>query len=401
MKLNILFVDDEPNVLDGLRRMLRPLRQEWTAEVAPGGQQALVLMEKGTFDVVVSDMRMPGMSGVQLLEEVRRLYPKTVRIILSGQCDEEASAQAVRVAHQMLSKPCDAEVLKATVAGACARRDLLASESLLSLVTRQDTVPSLPSLYTEVVGELDSNEPSLNRLAAIVARDPSMSAKILHVANSSFFGVRRPATTPKEAVTVLGFETMRMLVLACSVFSRFKAPPQAAFSMETLWAHSRATGELAATIAKSEGANANDADMAVVAGLLHDIGKLILLNALPDAYQEVVVRSQVEDTPPWEIERATFGSSHAEVGACLLGLWGVPAPIVEAVAWHHRPNECPTPFFRPLTAVHVANALLREESPRPDARLDLPYLGRLNLLDHIERWKKLYHDPDSRGPRRE
>jgi HD-like signal output (HDOD) protein/CheY-like chemotaxis protein len=397
MKLNILFVDDEPNVLDGLRRMFRPLRPEWTAEVAPGGQQALELMARRAFDVVVSDMRMPGMTGVELLEEVRRLYPKTIRIILSGQCDEEASARAVGVAHQMLSKPCDAQVLKATVASACARRDLLVSEPLLSLVTRQDSIPSLPSLYAEVVGELDSAEPSLTRVSAIVGRDPGMSAKILQVANSSFFCVRRPASTPKEAVALLGFETMRMLVLACSVFSRFKAPPQEFFSMEALWSHSRSTGELAGTIAKAEGLDARAADLAVAAGLLHDVGHLILLNALPDAYPEVLARAAQAEEPLWEVERTAFGSSHAEVGACLLGMWGVPAPIVEAVAWHHRPGECPTPGFCPLTAVHAADALLLEESPRPDARPDLAYLGRLNLLDRVERWRKLCGGPAPGG----
>lgn len=389
MNLNILFVDDEPNILGGLRRMLRPLRQEWSAEFAEGGQQALALMEKKCFDVVVSDMRMPGMTGVQLLEEVRRLHPKTVRIILSGQCDEDASARAVRVAHQMLSKPCDAETLKATVASACAQRDLLVSEPLVSLVTRLDTVPSLPALYTELVGELDSPEPSLDNVAAIVARDPGMSAKILHLANSSFFGVRREATVPKQAVALLGLETMRMLVLACSVFSRFKTTARTSLPIDALWAHSRATGALAAAIAKAEGADARAADLAAVAGLLHDIGKLILLNTLADDYQTVLDGPRTPERPFWEVERAAFGASHAEVGACLLGLWGVPAAIVEAVAWHHRPNECPTPSFCPLTAVHAANALLAGGESAADARLDLAYLGRLNLLGKVQRWKEL------------
>jgi len=241
VNLNILFVDDDPNVLGGIRRMLRPMRHEWATEFADGGQQALAILEKKRFDVVVTDMRMPGMTGVQLLEEVHRLYPQTVRIILTGQCDEDASARSVRVAHQMLSKPCDAEVLKATVASACAQRDLIGSPALMSLITRQEAIPSLPSLYLEVVAELDVPEPSMDKIASIVGQDPGMSAKLLHLANSSFFGVRAAVTSPKQAVSLLGLARMRMLVLAVSIFSRFQATRQAPFSIDALWRHSRAT----------------------------------------------------------------------------------------------------------------------------------------------------------------
>jgi putative nucleotidyltransferase with HDIG domain len=387
--LSILFVDDEPNVLDGLRRMLRSLRGEWSAEFAGGGMQALAMMETKSFDVIVTDMRMPGMTGVQLLEEVIGRYPKTIRIILSGQCDEQASARAVRVAHQMLSKPCHPETLKATVASAFAQNELLSNETLMSLVTRQDTVPSLPSLYADVVAELDSSEPSLEKVAGIVARDPGMAAKILHLANSSFFGVRNPSSNPRQAVTLLGLETMRMLVLTVSIFSRFKPADDGLISMETVWAHSRATGALAARIAKSEGADANTVDHAAAAGLLHDIGKLILMNSLPDAYHDVLLQARTAHIPFWQVEQAALGASHAEVGACLLRLWGVPAPIIEAVAWHHRPNDCPNPCFRPLTAVHAANALLHGSRSQTDAVLDLDYLKRLNIADRMQRWQDL------------
>jgi putative nucleotidyltransferase with HDIG domain len=389
VNLNILFVDDEPNVLDGLRRMLRTVRREWSAEFAEGGAPALALMEKKRFDVIVTDMRMPGMTGVQLLEEVCRLYPKTVRIILSGQCDEQASARAARVAHQMLSKPCDPETLKATVASACAQSDLLSNEKLTALVTRQNSVPSLPSLYAEVVAELDSPEASLEKVANIVSRDPGMAAKILHLANSSFFGVRNPSSNPRQAVTLLGLETMRMLVLTVSIFSRFKPPDEGLIPMEAVWSHSRATSALAARIAKCEGADARAVDHATAAGLLHDIGKLILANSMPAAYHDVLVEARTTRMQLWQVERAALGASHAEVGACLLGLWGVPTPIIEAVAWHHRPNDCPNPCFRPLTAVHAANALLHSDGARADSFLDLAYLTRLNLTDRVRRWLEL------------
>src|SRR5205823_6465792 len=155
------------------------------------GAQALAILDKEPFDAVVSDMRMPGMTGAQLLEQVRERYPHMVRIILTGQCDEESGLRALRVAHQMLYKPCDAESLKATVARTCSLGELLGSPTLQTIVTRQGSIPSLPALYQEVLRELDMALPSLERIAAVVSKDMGMAAKLLHVVNSSFFGLRR------------------------------------------------------------------------------------------------------------------------------------------------------------------------------------------------------------------
>ncbi len=395
MKLSILFVDDEPNVLAGLRRVLRPLRHEWSAEFAEGGPQALALLVRAPFDAVVTDLRMPGMTGVQLLEEVRRVQPRAVRIILTGHCDEEAAARAAAVAHRMLSKPCDPAALKASLAGACARRDLLSGEALVALVARRGSVPSPPALYAEVTAELGAPEPSLDRVAALVARDPGMSAKLLHLVNSAFFGLRTPAAGPRQAVTLLGLETLRMLVLTCGVFSRYEGPAGAPFSAEALWAHSRRTGELAAAVARAEGADARTAGHAAVAGLLHDVGRLVLQDSLPDACREALARARAEGRPAWEVERDVLGASHAEVGGCLLGLWGVPEPIVEAVAWHHRPGDCPAAGFSALTAVHAADALAGGDDPGAGGP-DAAYLGRLGLADRVGRWQGLL-DPREPG----
>jgi HD-like signal output (HDOD) protein/ActR/RegA family two-component response regulator len=389
MKKRILFVDDEPNVLGGLRRMLRPLHQEWTTEFAEGGPQALAVLDKGPFDVVVSDMRMPGMTGAQLLEEVRQRFPHMVRIILTGQCDEESGLRALRVAHQMLYKPCDAESLKATVARTCSLGELLSSPALQTIVTRQGSIPSLPTLYQEVLKELDSETPSLDKVAAIVGKDMGMVAKILHVVNSSFFGLRREITSPSQAVMLLGLETMRVLVLAVGIFSTFRTKDHPDLSLAALQKHGDKTSVLARAIAKAEAAPPRDIEHAAMAGLLHDIGKLILLDSGPEAYPDMLARAAAAKQPLWEAERAAFGASHSEVGAFLLGLWGLPMPIVEAVAWHHRPSDCPARSFCPLTAVHVANALISANGSTGEPQIDHAYLQRLNLLERLPYWQKL------------
>jgi HD-like signal output (HDOD) protein len=385
MKKKVLFVDDEPNVLGGLRRMLRPLQKEWTTEFADGGPQALAVLEREPFDIIVSDMRMPGMTGAQLLEEVGQRFPSMVRIILTGQCDEESGLRALRVAHQMLYKPCDADSLKATVARTCSWSDLLANEALQAIVTRQASIPSVPALYRKVREEMQADAPSLDRVAALVSKDIGMVAKILHVVNSSFFGLRREITDAKQAVMLLGVETMRVLVLTVGIFSPSKTTDHPRLSMHSLHAHSHATSALAEAIANTEASNPRESAYAAIAGLLHDVGKLVLIDCHPQKYPRILNEALTSAQPLWTLEQEAFGASHAEIGACVLGLWGLPMPIVEAIAWHHRPSDCPVQAFGPLTVVHVANALT-SRGVAGAGEIDHAYLERLNLVDRLPAW---------------
>src|SRR5581483_5953516 len=171
----ILFVDDEPNILQGLQRMLRPMRHEWDIAFAQSGPEALKLLEQSPFDIVVSDMRMPRMNGAQFLAEVRDRHPQIVRIILTGQSDQEAILRAIGSTHQYLSKPCNADTLKSTVARACALRDLLASDALKKLVSKMTTLPSPSSLYCQMIAALEAPNTSLHQVAEIVAKDVGMT----------------------------------------------------------------------------------------------------------------------------------------------------------------------------------------------------------------------------------
>jgi HD-like signal output (HDOD) protein len=387
----ILFVDDEPKVLEGLQRMLRTMRREWEMGFAPSGAEALEILAANPFDVVVTDMRMPGMDGAQLLIEVRKRYPQIVRIILSGHSDQEMILKSVGPAHQYLSKPCDAEALKVTVARACALRDLLTNESLQRLVSQMQSLPSLPHLYLKLVEELQSPEASIKRVGEIISQDIGMTAKILQMVNSAFFGVRRHVSSPVEATSLLGLDTIMALVLSIQVFSQFKSDQTVGPVLDTLWTHSMAVGTFAKWIARAEGQENRLVEDTFTAGLLHESGKLVLATNLPKEYLEMVKLAHGENLSLIEAERRVFGAAHPEVGAYLLGLWGLPDSIVEAVAFHHCPSQCLGQSFSPLTAVHAAVALEREIFPDEVGMcvplLDADYLAKLGLLDRIKTWK--------------
>jgi putative nucleotidyltransferase with HDIG domain len=356
MKKQILFVDDEQNVLSGLQRMLYGFRKEWAMYFALSGAEALIIMETKPIDVIISDMRMPEMNGAELLHEVMKRRPGTIRMILSGQADSDLIIKAASVTHQFMSKPCDPEILKTSVCRAVELRTLLQNDKLKSLVSSMGDLPSVPAFYLEMVQELQSPEASIRRIGRIVARDPAMTAKILQLANSAFFGRQHRISSASEAVAYLGLEIIRGLLLAVHAFRQFEASTVNGFSIEGLWEHSISTAARARKIAEVEEADIQMANDAFTAGLLHDIGKLMLACRLPEAYAEVMDAARTSNLPLWKAEQQVLSATHAEVGAYLFGLWGLSDAIVEATAYHHRPSESPNAGFSALAAVYAANS---------------------------------------------
>jgi len=391
MKKRILFVDDEVLVLEGLQRMLRPLRVEWDMVFVDSGIKALQLMGQSPFDVIISDMRMPGMNGAELLAEVLKRFPKTVRLVLSGYADRDLILKCVGSTHQYLSKPCRPEELKAAVTRASNLEQSLKDQNLRQLVSRLDRLPSIPSLYVQIVEKLQDPEIGVDQIGDIVAKDMAMTAKILKLVNSAFFGLGRQISSPSDAVSYLGMETIKSLVLSVHAFSQFSSVKLGEFSIDALWLHSQHTAGLAKEIARIEEAEHKLLDDCFVAGLLHDTGKLILASNFPIEYNQVLETDRAGRVALLAAEERAFGANHAEVGGYLLGLWGLPVPVVEAIALHHQPGMSPGLAFSPLTAVHAADALIRahrNQSERSLAEeLDLKYLATLGLDSRLEHWR--------------
>ncbi len=385
--LKVLFVDDELRVLQGLQRMLRPMRDEWDMLFAESGEAALAEMGKAPVDVVVSDMRMPSMSGAELLTRVMREYPSTVRIILSGQADRELVQKTIGPTHQYLSKPCDADILKATIDRAAKLRRLLGSQQLRLLTGKLEALPSLPELYMRLIELLQNQNTTLKAVGELVAQDMGMSMKLLQLVNSAFFGLRRNVSNVADAVNLLGVETVQTLVLSLHAFNQLNARQVADFSLDAVWQHSVAVAALAKRIALAEGLDKTQAEEAHLAGMLHDVGRVVLAINLPDEYGSVLTLAKDPARSLITCEHERFGASHAEIGAYLLGLWGISDPIVEAVAYHHFPRRCPNHAFCALSAVHIADALHHDAIGAVGrGALDTRYLQDLGRADHLPAW---------------
>jgi HD-like signal output (HDOD) protein/CheY-like chemotaxis protein len=392
MKPTILFVDDEPMILQAMRRALHGLRGSWNMLFAGSGKEGLEIMEREQIHIVISDMKMPEMSGLQFLTEAKRRYPQVIRMILSGQADEEQIIRSVGVTHQYLSKPCTNEVLVSTIKQALGLRKILADEKLELLVSQIESLPSLPMLYSKIIDELQSSDVSITRISDIVCRDPGMTTKMLQLVNSPFFGIRRRITNPAEAVAYLGTDVIQALVLSVQVFSCYDAKKVPGFRLEDIWCHSQTVAGIAKKIFQREGRAKTDVDEAFTAGILHDIGMIILANNLPIQYAEIIARQESDRCLRPELELEVFGSTHAEVGAYLLGLWGLPDSIVEATALHHRPSDCQEKKLDLLCAIHVANHLAHSMIPSHSmfkgAVLDEQYLQDAGIIGRLADWSK-------------
>lgn len=392
MKKRILFVDDEPNILDGLRRMLHGRRHEWDMTFVDGGEAALAVLAESPFDVIVSDMRMPRMDGATLLTRVQDEHPEMVRIVLSGYSEMEAALRAVPVAHQFLSKPCDSEVIRGVVERACSLQELLSTESLRATLGNIDTLPSLPRVYNQLTVALVDPDVGLDEVARIVEQDVGITAKILQLVNSSFFGLARRVDGIRHATSILGTRMIRNLVMSAEVFTSFdgrRSP--ASFSIEAEHVHANRS----ATLARRLVADRELGEQAHLAAMLHDIGKLILATSEPELFERMAGAARRDERPSFVAEESALGISHAEVGAYLLGIWGMPYPIIEAVANHHHPARVASEGrFDLVGVVHVADALLHELADeaagvdRP-SRLDLRYLESVGVLDELPAWRRI------------
>lgn len=401
MKTRILFVDDEPNVLAALRRMFYDMRGVWDMAFATDGPMGLTMIAEQPFDVVVTDMRMPGMDGAMFLREAQLANPGAIRIVLSGHSDRDMILQTVRPAHQFLPKPCQPAELKAVIDRGLALREVFLDDRVKHVVSKLDRLPTVPRLYAALLDALSREDPSLREVAGLIAQDVGMSAGILKLVNSAFFGLRTHVASPAHAVNLLGLEIVKALVLGIGLFDRFDKDAFRDFDLEKLWGHSFGTGRLAREIAECEGASAGDREICYIAGLLHDVGKLVMATNFPEPYREVIRGSQEGLGTILDMERQMFGASHAEVGAYLLGLWGVEDPVVRAVYLHHEPGRDRRAGFSPLLAVHVANRLEHElvviHQGYAVNPLDDLYLAASGLSGRLPAWREVCQAVVSRG----
>ncbi|MGO9977492.1 MAG: HDOD domain-containing protein [Solirubrobacteraceae bacterium] len=386
----MLFVDDEVDLLDALRDALRRYRRVWRMRFVTGGAAALAALEAEPTDVIVSDIQMPGMDGAELLALVQKRYPATIRIVLSGSANAGIITRAATVAHRILAKPCDIDDLALIIERSCALHELTEHAEQFRVAAAATTLPSCPGLYTEITRLLVKPGSGPEDIAAAIERDTAMTAKLLQLANSAFFGIGRNVSRVRDAVVFLGADTIKTLTLSTEAFSKLAPTGMQGFSIEEFQHHATLSARIAAALLPAGVAQQD----AITAALLHDIGELVSIADDRHRWQGLVEQARGRELPLHLIEQELQGITHAATGAYLLSLWGLPDGVVEAVAHHHDPGAVPGATLDAVGAVHIADALAHEVRHSPDERtppppLDLAFLDLLGVRSRLDRWREL------------
>ena len=377
----ILFVDDEPAVLEGLRNVLRAERAHWDMSFALGGEAALSELEGGPFDVIVTDMRMPGMDGLALLEIVRKRHPQVARIVLSGRSDLASVTRATSVAHQYLLKPCERDSLRAVVNRALGVQALLEDDQLRKIVGGLGTLPSAPRLYQALTAALSDPEVDIKKLAAIVKQDVALSTRVLQFVNSAYCGLVQRISSIEAAIVHFGLNTMRHLALTVEVFRSFAGAGASEF--EQAEHHALLTARIARKLAPKP----FEADLAFAAGLLHDVGKLVLMSRARELYQRAVEQAQRSGVSGSVAEKDVLGATHAEIGAYLLGLWDLPHEIVESAAFHHSLDRTGRSGFDMTAIIMLADTLAHDAAGEGGDDVSSGVLEKLAGFGDVDTWK--------------
>lgn len=330
------------------------------------------------------------MDGAQLLEEVAGRHPDVVRLVLSGQADKRSVERAMSTMHQYLSKPCEASVLRTTIDLSCRLRKTLQAISSHELICGVHTLPSLPDLYQEVVAEIESEEGTVARVGEIVSKDIAMTAKILQLANSAMFGLRSAVRDTAHAASLLGLDTLKSLVLSLQVFKSFEGTAVPGFSIRDLMDHSFRVATIGQSICRAERLDKDLTNEAFTAGLLHDVGKLILAENAAEGFVNAIELARTEEISQVAAERHEFGLGHDGIGGYLLSLWGLPQSIVEAVAFHHQPQSLHGPKLNAAMVTYVANVLAHEElgAEGGETQECTELLASVGKLDRIDVWRQ-------------
>jgi putative nucleotidyltransferase with HDIG domain len=382
----LLVIDDQPTLAHAEPLFLE-LPDQWKVHVSQSATDALCQMEQVQFDVVFADLKPGPLASIQFLHQVWAKRASTIRFLLCETLQPDLMVTCALGPHQVLQKPLNGTAIRNSIERAALVDRLFQNQDVRTLVSRIRTFPTRPTVYAEVIKELRSSSSSAQVVGDLVSRDLAISAKLLQITNSAFFGFNQPVASPVDAVLLLGMETTASLVLGIEAFSQLDNVKLKYFSTDQVWKHCQTVANAARAIAEHMTHDKVLAQEAYTAALLHDIGKLALAVNLDDAYRDALNVGREKNIPAWEVERQAFGATHAEAGAYLLSLWGLPAGVIEAVAGHHLPARELSSEFTPLTALHLANAI-ENSSGEPqggiEAKMDVRYPTDLRIVEQLD-----------------
>lgn len=388
----LLVVGGAESLAGELRRLAQHSQHGWSVERCDSGQGAYATLDTKRIAAIVAHDRLPDVQTLAFLEQVRKTHPNVARLVNAPSTAPEAvmlsmkvahAASQVGVGHKGVSELLDAVERTSRV------QHRIHSDQVRSVTNGLDRLPAVPSTYFELVRLAGRSDVSVQDVSNVIERDPVMCVKILQLVNSAFFGMTRRVAAIQQAVSMLGIDLLKGMVLSAHVFATFEAQKAGGFSLELFQKYSIGVARLAKAIAPQN----RSTEAVFTTGLVHDIGKMILAIRFPEKFAAINQCVAETGAAVQEVERAYLGTTHSEVGAAMLDMWGLPWPVIEAVAYHHCPFELSaglTGDFSLLAAIHAADALKGIYTcGEPVERLDTRFLETVGFGDQVSQWHAL------------
>jgi len=389
MKRSIYVVDDQELLLEMTVLMLRNLRRDWEVTGFKDPPAALAAVKANSPDAVLTDERMPGMLGSQLLEQVRITSPGSIRLIMSG-CVAMDHLSLITSAHQYIAKPFKPDKMRDLIQRSFAAQDRIINQGLQSVVTSIRSIPSLPQAHHSLLAELEDERSPGATIARLIQQDPGLSVKVLQLANSSLFGQGSLITNPTDAVNVLGTDLITAIVLSQSVFQHYESLQHGEMDLQRVWAHCWETACLSQQLCKEKRLPRQTGEEAFLAGLLHEVGRFLLFDNFPDHFQLACDAARRSKIPLAACLRDVIQASPAQMSAYVLELWGLPAAIINSISLLDNPEKDSDPGFCMTSALHIADRLVSRHSP-PDSfseeELQISYLESIGCADDMATWE--------------
>ena len=390
--MRLILTDNEHHVAAEHRRALRSVRPEWDVVLATNAVEAVAAMEAAPADVFISELGKSPADGMALFETVKERWPATVRIALSEFAEKSVALRLERSVHRFLHKPCDTFMLAMLIERSSTLRAVVDDPAVLAAIGGLESIPRPPVTVQALEKVLADPDAGVIAVAAVINRDAALTARLLRVVNSSFFGVGRQVTRVDAAVNIMGVSLVRAIALADGATRSFTVSPEV-LDLDEWNTHAvrvaTSAREIALDICPQD---RSLADEAFLAGLLHDVGQVVMAGVAPAEWKAIESAAAHDHLPLNDVERRVGRVSHALVGAYLLSLWGLPSSVVEAVAFHHTPERLAGTMFDAAVAVHIADALAARVPGRTAPAMHVLSVARAGITDEqLQSWRARYN----------
>ncbi len=395
--INLMLLDPGGDFLSWTHQLSKA-EPHWQVDRFDDPQMLLARFELKAPDAVFLSSSIRGYAELNVLNRMIELKPDLLRFQLGPSIHSNQSiTQRLELTHRVFAQPNDIETICTTVKYLLKITQLVKRPAIRQFISNQHQLPAVPGVYLELTHALNSDTTNAKNIASIIQQDPALAAKLIQLVNSSYFGMPREISQIPEAVSILGIRTLRGLALSSRISSTY--PPHKRwkyFSFERINQRALLVARLAKDICQQAKVSPGIAEQAFLAGLLQDIGILVMASQNPSDYLKVLQYAVKEKKPLHLAEKKITGLYHGEVGAALMALWNIPPRVVEAILLHPAPHLSTDTDFQPLTAVHVADALIppvwQHKHTKMNNQLSEAYLEKIGYLSSLHHWKLLAHD---------